>query len=70
MRSEKLEKRNKIVSIDYEETGEQFNVPLKVAIPIILALRVYRDVESIPECTDYDLYATAQILSILSGIQV
>lgn len=44
--------------------------PLKIAVPIIEALRLYEKIEESPENTSSDLCAIAKILLAFSGIQI
>lgn len=67
MKSKSLE-RNKIVTIFFEETGEQLEIEKKVAIPIVEAMRIMKKMKESPENMSTDIVNTAQMLLILSGI--
>jgi hypothetical protein len=64
------EDRKRKVSIFFGDLEEQFYVPIKIAIPIIEALRLYEKIEESPENTSSDLCAIAKILLAFSGIQI
>lgn len=65
---ERRKERNRIVKISYSETGEEFEIKKKVAIPLISALRAYQNLEKDTENRSKDINEAARILLLLSGI--
>lgn len=63
---ERRKERNKIVKIIYSETGEEFEIKKKVAIPLIAALRAYQGLNENSENRSNDMREAARILLLLS----
>ena len=60
--------REKTVKIIYSETGEEFEIRKKVAIPLIAALRVYQGLNEELENRSNEQIKAARILLLLSEI--
>lgn len=60
--------REKIVKIIYSETGEEFEIKKKVAIPLIAALRAYQGMNKNSENRSNDQIEAARILLLLTEI--
>jgi hypothetical protein len=60
--------REKTVKIICSETGEEFEIKKKVAIPLIAALRAYQGMNGNSENRSNDQIEAARILLLLSEI--